>query len=56
MIIKKSPRVHHEAITINVLTTPSLSGGWMPETFFTIGSQLLDGDNSHGWEILAIQV
>ncbi len=35
------------------LTTASLNGGWVPgksRSFHYIGSQLLDGDCSHGWE------
>ena len=36
----------------------NVSGGWAPETFrgFTIGSQLLGEDCSHGWQILETQV
>ena len=40
------------------LTTALLGGGWVPETFRSflyIGSQLLDGDFSHCWQILATQ-
>ena len=36
------------------LTTALLSGGWVPGAS-SIGSHILDGDFSHGWQILATQ-
>ena len=42
---------------VKLLTTDLQSGDWVPETSgaSTIGGQLLDGDCSYGWQILATQ-